>query len=77
MTNRTHFIHLVANRITHAAVRDINACTYPHLDLVDLVNFHFDMYPDPMPTWFNTMWFLVLKARIYRMLDINYDHLLD
>ena len=69
------FIRLATNRITHAVIRDVNARTYPHLDLVDLVNFHIDMYPDPMPVWFNTLWYLILETRIYTTLELDHEYL--
>jgi hypothetical protein len=69
------FIATLTDAITDAVIRDLEAARHPNLDLVDLVNFHIDMYPDPMPVWFNTLWYLILETRIYTTLELDHDYL--
>ena len=71
------FIATLTDEITSAVTRDLEAARHPDLDLVDLVNFHIDMYPDPMPVWFNTLWYLILETRIYTTLELEHEYLSD
>ncbi len=71
------FIATLTDAIANAVTRDLEAARHPDLDLVDLVNFHIDMYPDPMPVWFNTLWYLILETRIYTILELDHEYLSD